>query len=66
MSCVADENARSQKNASVACTKPVVGIISATPASPPPMSTCIAMIQSRFVLIISTSGLQNGLITHGR
>ena len=66
MSCVADANASSHRNASVYWKNGSVGMVSATPASPAPMTSCIATIHSRLRPSTSTSGLQNGLMTHGR
>ena len=66
MSCVAELNDSSQKNASVSWKKCGAGIVSATPAMPAPRISCIAQIHSRRVLSRSTTGLHNGLMTHGR
>ena len=66
MSCVAELNDSSQKNASVNWKKCGAGIVSATPAMPAPSSSCSAQIHCRRVFKRSTSGLHNGLMTHGR
>jgi hypothetical protein len=66
MSCVAELNASSHRNASVYWKNGSVGMVRATPASPAPTSSCIDTIHSRRVLRMSTSGLHSGLITHGR
>ena len=65
MSCVAELNASSQKNASVHWKKCGAGIVSATPASAAPRSNCIAQIHCRRVFNMSTTGLHSGLMTHG-
>ena len=66
MSCVAEAKAKSQNTASVACTKPGVGSVSATIASAAPMMNCSAKIQRRLLPKRSTSGLHSGLMTQGR
>ncbi len=66
MSWVAEAKASSQKKAIEPCTQNGVGSVKATPASPPPIRTCMATIHQRLVLSTSTSGLQNGLMTQGR
>ena len=66
MSCVAELNASSQKNASESWNHFAAGSVSATPASAAPMISCIPQIQSRRVFRISTTGLQSGLMTHGK
>ena len=66
MSCVAELNAKSQNTASVPWKKNGTGIKKATPASPAPISSCMVIIHHLLVLIKSTNGLQNGLMTHGR
>jgi hypothetical protein len=66
MSWVAELNAISQKMASVAWKNPGSGMVNATLASAAPTRNCMVMIQSRLVRNMSTTGLQSGLITHGR
>ncbi len=63
---MAEANASSQNNASVAGKKYGVGIASATPASATPSSNCIVQIHYRRVFKMSTAGLHSGLMTHGR
>jgi hypothetical protein len=66
MSCVAEANASSQKQASERRKKSEPGSVSATQARPAPTTSCSRTIQSRLVPNSSTTGLQSGLITHGR
>lgn len=66
MSWVAELNANNHKNANELLKKLSAGMVSATPPRPAPINNCIAIIQDRLVFRISTSGLQNGLITHGK
>ena len=66
MSCVAELKAISQKKTSVHCTKWGTLIVKATPAIDAPRMSCITIIHQRFDFNKSTTGLQKGLITHGR
>ena len=66
MSCVALENAITQKKNSDPCSQKWVGNVNATPPKAAPMSSCMAVIHQRLVLIRSINGLHNGLMTHGR
>ena len=66
MSCVADVNPTSQKIASVSWKKNGVGMENAIPARAKAMIHCIVSVHHRLVRIMSTNGLQNGFITHGR
>ena len=66
MSCVALENAMSQKQHSVPCSQNEVGMVKATPPKAAPMSNCMAMIHQRFVRTMSMNGLHRGLMTQGR
>ena len=78
MSCVADAKAVIQNSTRViensdtwvlpaAITSGLgFGRVSAVNAKATDMSTCIRITHQRFVRIMSTKGLQRGLITHGR
>jgi hypothetical protein len=66
MSCVAEANASSQKNARVILKKNDAGIVSATLAKPRARTSWVMTIHHLFVLRRSTRGLQIGLMTHGR
>ena len=66
MSCVADVKPTSQKMASVSWKKNGVGMVKAMPASAKAMIHCMVSVHQRLVRIISTNGLQKGLITQGR
>ena len=66
MSWVALLKATSQKKARVLCTKCVVGMQKATPASPAPNRIWVMMIHHRLLRSRSITGLQKGLMTHGR
>ena len=66
MSCVAEANAISQKRASVAWKKPDAGSANAIDAMAMAIAHCMARTHQRLLRIMSTKGLQNGLITHGR
>ena len=66
MSCVALENAMSQKKHSVPCSQNEVGMVNATPPNAAPMSSCIDVIHHRLVFMRSMNGLHSGFITHGR
>ena len=66
MSWVADENATSQKKASVSLKKKGVGMENAMQANAMAMIHCMVVVHQRFVRIRSIKGLQKGLITHGR
>ena len=66
MSCVALENAISQKKHSEPCSHQGPGMVNATPANAAPISSCMVIIHQRFVFSMSTNGLHRGLMTHGR
>jgi len=66
MSCVAEPNAISQKSAIDHWNIAGIGMVIATPASPAPITSCMSHVQRRRVPSRSTTGDQNGLITHGR
>ncbi len=66
MSCVADMKATSQNMASVRLKKNGVGSVKAMPAKVRATSHCVPSTQRRLVEKMSTKGLQNGLMTHGR
>ena len=66
MSCVAEKNAITQSAASDAAKKKLKGRTNATAAIESAISSSIAIVQPRFVLKISTNGLQKGLMTQGR
>ena len=66
MSCVADAKAMIQNRNSDHWKKAEPRIEKATSASPSETRNCIATTQKRLVRVISTKGLQSGLMTHGR
>ena len=66
MSCVADANAISQNTARVAWKNPEAGRVKAIATMAMPMVHCMASTHHLLVRMISTKGLQNGFITHGR
>ncbi len=66
MSWVAEANAMSQNTQSVSWKKPGAGRAKAMPAMAMPMVHCMATTHQRLVRRMSTNGLQNGLMTHGR
>ena len=66
MSCVADANAMIQNRNSDHWKKAEPRTENATSASPSETRNCIATTQKRLVRVISTNGLQSGLMTHGR
>ena len=66
MSWVAEVNPTSQNTANVSENHSGVGSANAIPANAAAISHCIVSVQRLFVLMMSTKGLQNGLMTHGR
>ena len=66
ISCVAEENAISQKAAKVSRSQRSVCSERATAANEAPMSSCMARIHQRSVRKRSTMGLHSGLMTQGR
>ena len=66
MSWVAELKASNQKKASDALKKNGCGIIKAMLANATAISDCMVTTHQRLVLMMSTNGLQSGLITHGR
>ena len=63
---LAELKAISQNRQMVHCRYEASGIVKAIDASAAPMISCVAIIHLRRVENISTIGLQNGFITHGR
>ncbi len=66
MSWVAEVNPTIQNTASVRENHSGVGSAKAMPAKAAAMSHCMVRVQRRLVLMMSTKGLQKGLMTHGR
>ena len=65
MSCVALAKPISMNTANVSCTHHDVGIVNAIPARAIATIHCMMITHQRLDLMMSTKGLQKGLITHG-
>ena len=66
MSCVAEVKPTIQNMASVSWKNSGVGMVNAMPASAKAIIHCMVSVHQRLVRMMSTKGLQKGLITHGR
>ena len=66
MSWVAEKNAMSQNTTNVVEKNVEVGSKNPTAPIDKAMRSCMTIVQPRFEPKMSTNGLQNGLITHGR
>ncbi len=66
MSWVADVKPTIQNTARVSWKKNGAGMKNAMPAMANAMIHCIARVHQRLVLMMSTNGLQKGLMTQGR
>ena len=66
MSCVAEAKAMIQNRNSDHLKKAEPRTEKATSARPSETRNCMATTQKRLVRVMSTNGLQSGLMTHGR
>ena len=66
MSCVAETNATSQNTARDSLKNIGAGTVRAIAANAAATIHCITSIHRRLVEMMSTNGLQNGLMTQGR